>query len=374
MRDISWNYLLDKLVIFACCLLLFILNTGASDVVPVVVCVTIAAINSYSENKYVKLAGIASYTLLSMLYPVFISFIPLIYYDLMLYELSWLWLFSFLPVIVNIDRITPTNSIAAALFICIAYLLKLRTTALLTLKSDYTKLRDGTKELSLRLESKNKELLDKQDYEINLATLNERNRISGEIHDSVGHILSSSILQIGAIMAAGSNGHSGENPAPPGEENNIRESLIVLKDTLSNGMDSIRKSIHNLHDESIDLYTEIKTLTGNFSFCPVKLNYSIETRPDIRITYCFIAIIKEALSNIMRHSNATNAIISLYQHPAIYQLIIQDNGTVTGYDPANIKGIGLVNIIDRINRLNGNINIKTAKGFEIFISVPIEGK
>ena len=39
------------------------------------------------------------------------------------------------------------------------------------------------------MEQKNKELLEKQDYEIQVATLNERNRIAREIHDSVGHLL-----------------------------------------------------------------------------------------------------------------------------------------------------------------------------------------
>ena len=51
------------------------------------------------------------------------------------------------------------------------------------------------------MEQKNKELLEKQDYEIQVATLNERNRIAREIHDSVGHLLSRSILQLGALKA-----------------------------------------------------------------------------------------------------------------------------------------------------------------------------
>lgn len=38
-----------------------------------------------------------------------------------------------------------------------------------------------------------------QDYEIYLATLKERNRIAREIHDNVGHMLTRSILQLGAL-------------------------------------------------------------------------------------------------------------------------------------------------------------------------------
>lgn len=50
------------------------------------------------------------------------------------------------------------------------------------------------------LQEKNKNLMEKQDYEIYLATLRERNRIAREIHDNVGHMLSRSILQMGALI------------------------------------------------------------------------------------------------------------------------------------------------------------------------------
>ena len=53
------------------------------------------------------------------------------------------------------------------------------------LNRDYRTLRDTTRENAMLLESKNKDLMEKQDYEINLATLNERNRIAREIHDNV---------------------------------------------------------------------------------------------------------------------------------------------------------------------------------------------
>ena len=51
------------------------------------------------------------------------------------------------------------------------------------------------------LSEKNKNLLIQQEQEVRIATLNERNRIAREIHDNVGHLLSSALLQIGAIQA-----------------------------------------------------------------------------------------------------------------------------------------------------------------------------
>ena len=60
--------------------------------------------------------------------------------------------------------------------------------------------RDESTEMAMHLAEKNKDLMEKQEYEVHLATLAER-RIAREIHDNVGHMLSSAILQVGALRA-----------------------------------------------------------------------------------------------------------------------------------------------------------------------------
>ncbi|MFA9399110.1 MAG: sensor histidine kinase [Clostridiaceae bacterium] len=214
---------------------------------------------------------------------------------------------------------------------------------------------DDSKEISMQLEITNKILIEKQDYEIKLARLNERNRIARDIHDNVGHMLSRSILQIGALLAT--------NKDEPTKEN-----LKLIKNTLSEAMDSIRNSVHDLHEESIDLESEIKTLIKNFSFCSVELNYDIEFSLEKDLKYCFLSITKEALSNIIKHSNATKASILIREHPGFYQFIIEDNGSYASYYTKN--GIGLKNINDRVTSFNGYVNINCDKGFKLFISIP----
>jgi signal transduction histidine kinase len=206
----------------------------------------------------------------------------------------------------------------------------------------------------MNLEQKNKDLMEKQDYEINIATLNERNRIAREIHDNVGHLLSSSILQIGALMSIC-------------KDQVIANNLNTLKQTLSEGMDSIRSSIHNIHDEYVDLNKDINEIINKFTFCDISFNYDIKNSPDKKYKICFISIIKEALSNVIKHSNASKVEITLREHPALYQLIIKDNGTTK---KENSDGIGIKNMIYRINSLNGVININTDNGYCIFISLP----
>ena len=162
-------------------------------------------------------------------------------------------------------------------------------------------------------------------------------------------------MQIGAILTINKN-----------EE--INKNLKLIKDTLSEAMDSIRNSVHNLHEKSIDLYTEIHKLIDSFTFCHIKFNYDIEANLDKNIKYCFIAVTKEALSNIIKHSNATEVSVDIREHPALYQLVIQDNGSPCNYNIEN--GIGLKNITDRVTAVGGNVTITSDKGFKIFISTP----
>lgn len=76
------------------------------------------------------------------------------------------------------------------------------------------------------------------------------------------------------------------------------------------------------------------------------------------------------MSNIAKHSNATSASILIREHPALYQLVIQDNGIQ--FNSRSKNGIGIHNIHDRIASVGGNVNIKSDNGFRIFISIPKE--
>jgi len=104
----------------------------------------------------------------------------------------------------------------------------------------------------------------------------------------------------------------------------------------------------------------------------LNFDYDMKGNPDKKLKYAFISIVKEALSNIMKHSNASRAYITFREHPALYQLIISDNGTVKNYDMEN--GIGLKNITNRVDSFHGNMNVSIKNGFELFISIPKEDK
>ncbi|MDD2959944.1 MAG: histidine kinase [Lachnospiraceae bacterium] len=223
------------------------------------------------------------------------------------------------------------------------------------LYATFKRTRDDSTELNLLLSAKNQALIDNQDYEIYTATLKERNRIAREIHDNVGHMLSRSILMLGALKAIN-------------KEEALALPLNTLDATLNTAMDNIRTSVHDLHDESVNLCEVVEGLTREFSFCPVTLEYDISCEVPRNIKYCFITIVKEGLSNIIKHSNATQVHIIMREHPAFYQLIVSDNGTVS--KNSSDSGIGLINIKDRVDALQGTLQITAENGYKIFIMIP----
>ena len=237
------------------------------------------------------------------------------------------------------------------------------------LYQDFHQIRDDSEEHALLLSEKNKALLEKQDYEIYAATLRERNRIAREIHDNVGHVLSRSILMTAACKTINKN-------------DDLDPLLGNLEESLNGAMNSIRSSVHDLHDDAVDLEDAIKGLVKDFTFCPVNLTYDMSRQIPREVKYSLISITKEGLSNVMRHSNADSVNILLREHPALYQLCIEDNGTPGNGIPdiqteADINkekntsgGMGLSNIRDRAKALGGTVQITQENGFRIFVTIP----
>jgi signal transduction histidine kinase len=360
--------IIDKLVLFLGCITLYLFVADNSFViVPVIIAIIFSCIFLYFEDGRIKLTGNILFAFLCIFFPDFIIFLPLLLYDILhtKYQIGIL-LIPFLFTL-HFDGYTSNIIFLLSIVLVISYLIKYKTDRLQALTNEYNELRDSSTQMSLLLEEKNQSLLQNQDYEINLATLNERSRISKEIHDNIGHLLSRALLQVGALLTIT-------------KEEITKDGLSSLKVSLSSGMDQIRNSIHNMYDESIDLYLQIELLVKGFTYCPISYDYDIKNPPTHQLKHSLIGITKEALANIMRHSNATKVSVILREHPAMYQLIIQDNGTLdelkrsylsNAFDQLEYgEGMGLRNIYDRVKSFGGNINVSVDTGFKLFISIP----
>ncbi len=379
--------IVDRVLMWACCAALLPQRAGdAMLVIAMLAAITVSGLNGYLPSHTFRLASIVAYTGASAVWPSFCLFLPLVYYDAFGLKQPW-WAPVVAAALAACFTGLPANtSLIVAVLTAAACVLKHRAVALERSQTELRRLRDNSHELTMMLKQKNRELLEKQDYEIRLAMLGERSRIAREIHDHVGHLLSRSILQVGAIMVAQGGADSrpttglssGASPGSTALEHadtvadaELQHSLSVVRDTLSQAMDTIRASVHDLHDESFDLRTQIETLAQGFTFCPIRLDYRLESPPDKETAYCFIAIAKEGLSNIIHHSNATQVALRLIEHPALYQLILEDNGFETAGEPSG--GLGLRSMADRVGALGGQLLIERQGGFRLFVSIPKGG-
>ncbi len=322
-------------------------------VISFLIAVIYISANYFIGSRSFHLLSSAVLIVLAVFFPVLLSFLPAVLY-------TCLWYKNYIGVaalcIVAICRILPESLPLFLLLVLgsgIALLLCFQTDRHEQLELRFKKTRDDSTELNLLLKEKNHALLEKQDYEVYTATLKERNRIAREIHDNVGHMLTRSILMTGAIRMVN------KNPA-------LESSLLQLEETLNTAMTNVRESVHDLHDESINLKEALTGLTDAFTFCPIHMDYDMGYDVPRDIKYSFITIVKEALNNVIRHSNASEVHLIVREHPGLYQLIIEDNGTTkTGG-----SGLGLTNMKDRVEALHGTMQIQTKSGYRIFITIP----
>ena len=309
--------------------------------------------NYFVDSRKLHFLSSAFYILLAVFFPVLLYFLPAVLYTCLWYD-NYIGLAA--VCVTALCRILPLSwplFLLLALGCGISLLLCFQTDRYEQLEQRFKQTRDDSTERNLLLKEKNHALLENQDYEVYTATLKERNRIAREIHDNVGHMLTRSILMTGAIRTVN------KEPA-------LESSLIQLEETLNTAMTNVRESVHDLHDESINLKEALTGLTDTFTFCPIHLDYDMGYDVPRVIKYSFITIVKEALNNIIRHSNATDVHIIVREHPGLYQLVIEDNGTVKSRG----SGLGLTNMKDRVETLRGTMQLQTEKGFRIFITIP----
>ncbi|MBO5572044.1 MAG: sensor histidine kinase [Ruminococcus sp.] len=350
--------LIDKSVILLLCLLALGLSDNfAAPVASLLIAMAGSSLVQIFSGTKKAASVIFVCSAVCVFIPSFFCTVPLMLYDA-LYEKKWWTVLPASLVLVSSASLKPYQYMITAAGILIAVIIYRRISGFEQNLQKVTELRDKVKEQNVLLSERNKRLTEAQDNEIRMATLSERNRIAREIHDNVGHMLTRSLLQAGALMIVN-------------KDENMKEPLSSLKDTLDSAMTSIRESVHGLHDESVDLK---KILEDSLSSAQEKfrtdLDYDVNDDIPGKLKFCFAGIVKEAVSNALKHSDGDKLHVILREHPAFYQLLIEDNGRCGKIQES---GIGLRNMEDRAASVSGNISFTPSdKGFRIFMSVPKE--
>jgi signal transduction histidine kinase len=223
------------------------------------------------------------------------------------------------------------------------------------------------KERTADLENANQDLI-KKNQEISEALFKgqtiERKRVAVELHDNLSSILSAIKMSFSVINIQNFNEKE-------------KEIYLNLKEMLGNAYSEVRNISHNIMPEELEqkgLQVTIQNLVNKLNVgggIIFTFENNIDHRLDTKFEVNLYGIIFELINNILKHSNASLAKISLNQEDTFLKLIVHDNGD--GMKTNNAKGMGMKNIQNRIQAMNGTIDIysKTNIGTEILISVPV---
>lgn len=208
-----------------------------------------------------------------------------------------------------------------------------------------------------------------------LSLSQERNRISREIHDGIGHSLVNCILTLelcGRLVCS-----------KPEEAVKIIEQE---KADLRSALDDMRDYVHHLrpaeieNEEFVPLVKRYLARFGERTGLKTRLdckNEMVDLPPSSRLV--LLRILQEALTNAAKHSDATEVNVALSCTPSSgVCCMIRDNGC--GFneeeimnDLASRQGFGLRTILDRASSVGGEAEVHSAPGEGTQVSVTIPG-
>ena len=372
------NRLFDKSIVLACCIAAALgLAVDACLVAAFCLGVVVASLTEIAQGERARRAGEAAsyaYIMVAVFVPSFVPFAPLALYDIarrVRREHVWVALGAgaiFVCALVAYAHAgaLPTRALLLTSILSVAAtLLSLRTAQLEREQERMHRTRDELQERALALEARNRDLADRQDYEVELATLAERARIAREIHDNVGHQLTRASLQTEALRVVHAN------------EPGVAADFADVKRTVDEALQLVRSSVHALNDNAANLSVQLERIVEGARSDggpQIELEVLAEHAP-ANVANCFTAVLREALSNTMRHACAQTVTVRCMEHPSFYQLIVTDDGAggVQASSRGTAEGMGLGSMRERVEALGGTFTAGPragAGGWRVFATVP----
>ena len=194
-----------------------------------------------------------------------------------------------------------------------------------------------------------------------IAQEQERNYIGRELHDNINQLLAGTKLYLG--MAAKNT-------------QNIKETITYCIQLIDNSIEEIRllSSRHVTPLKNVDLEKLIENLIDNLNKATsikTVLVYKITNPLNDDLKLNIYRIIQEQTNNIIKHSAAQNVTITIEELNNMINMKVTDDGK--GFDITKERGgIGISNIINRVETFNGKFKIESSvgNGCKIWISLP----
>jgi signal transduction histidine kinase/sugar lactone lactonase YvrE len=195
----------------------------------------------------------------------------------------------------------------------------------------------------------------------------ERKRVASELHDSLGQHL----LIVNNELQLYQQGKGENDP-------DIQRTTSIVKDAIKE-VREIASNLHPHHLEKLGLRAAVEAMIEQVSrSAPVKFNAviaDVDNKLSMQAKINLYRVLQEAIANIVRHSGAAKASITIREADNAVQAIIEDNGKgfVQGSSQGGRQGFGLKSMTERMNLVGGTIAFDSTpgKGTKIQIAIPI---
>ncbi|HTX79530.1 MAG TPA: sensor histidine kinase [Longilinea sp.] len=187
-----------------------------------------------------------------------------------------------------------------------------------------------------------------------LATTQERNRLAREIHDGLGHYLTAINIQIEAAQAIMSQ-----------DSAQAAASMSKAQTLTQEALTEVRRSVAALRADPLvtkPLPATIQDLLNELATAGIQVEFVLkgEARPlQPQVELALYRIAQEALTNVRKHAQASQVVLTLEYQPDIVNLTIQDNGIGSR---APEGGFGLVGLRERAHLLGGIVDTHSVPG------------
>jgi two-component system, NarL family, sensor histidine kinase DevS len=196
----------------------------------------------------------------------------------------------------------------------------------------------------------------------------ERKRLARELHDETGQALTSILLGLRSIEES-----TKEKPE-------LRQAVLALREIVVETLHDVRRLAVELRPKALDdfgLVPALERLAETFAEqtdVDVHLQAALgEDRLSAEIETALYRIVQEALTNVVKHAQASTVSVVLTRKGQSVVAVVEDDGR--GFDPtqAREEGLGLVGMRERIALLDGRVTVESSErgGTTVAVEVPV---
>ena len=193
----------------------------------------------------------------------------------------------------------------------------------------------------------------------------ERRRLARELHDETGQALTSILLGLRSVDEAGSS-------------DDIRSAVADLRELVVATLQDVRRLAVQLRPKALDdfgLVPALERLVQTFSETSgIEVDVEArlgEKRLPSEVETTLYRIVQEALTNVVKHAEATKVSILLIRRDASVNAVIEDNGRGFDLDEPAPDSLGLEGMRERVELHDGRLTVETSPGTGTTLAVEV---